>query len=59
MEYKDFAGEKYRDIADAFGAEDAYTAHTEKVRRGRRPSQADRDLKNPTTSEVAPPSRLP
>ena len=33
MEYnKDFTGEKYRDIADAFGVEDAYTGDLEKVR---------------------------
>ena len=33
MEYnKDFTGEKYRDIADAFGVEDAYTGDLETVR---------------------------
>ncbi len=56
MEYnKDFTGEKYRDIADAFGVEDAYTGDLEKVREEavQADPQADRGLKNPTTiSEV-------
>lgn len=36
MEYnKDFTGEKYRDIADAFGVEDAYTGDLRRCVRGR------------------------
>ena len=56
MEYnKDFTGEKYRDIADAFGIEDAYTGDLEKVREEavQAVHQLTVDLKNPTTiSEV-------
>ena len=56
MEYnKDFTGEKYRDIADAFGVEDAYTGDLEKVREEavQAVHKLTVDLKNPTTiSEV-------
>ena len=56
MEYnKDFTDEKYRDIADAFGIEDAYTGDLEKVREEavQAVHQLTVDLKNPTTiSEV-------
>lgn len=56
MEYnKDFTGEKYRDIADAFGVEDAYTGDLDKVREEavQAVHQLTVDLKNPTTiSEV-------
>ena len=56
MEYnKDFTGEKSRDIADAFGIEDAYTGDLEKVREEavQAVHQLTVDLKNPTTiSEV-------
>ena len=59
MEYnKDFTGEKYRDIADAFGIEDAYTGDLEKVREEavQAVHQLTVDLKNPTTiSEVGAP----
>ena len=52
---KDFTGEKYRDIADAFGVEDAYTGDLEKVREEavQAVHKLTVDLKNPTTiSEV-------
>ena len=56
MEYnKDFTGEKYRDIADAFGVEDAYTGDLETVREEavQAVHKLTVDLKNPTTiSEV-------
>ena len=56
MEYnKDFTGENYRDIADAYGIEDAYTGDLEKVREEavQAVHQLTVDLKNPTTiSEV-------
>lgn len=56
MEYnKDYSGEKYRDIADAFGIEDAYTGDLEHVRDEavQAVAQLTRDLGNPTTiSEV-------
>ena len=56
MEYnKDFTGEKYRDIADAFGVEDAYTGDLEKVREEavQAVHKLTVDLKNPTKiSEV-------
>ena len=56
MEYnKDFTGEKYRDIADAFGVENAYTGDLEKVREEavQAVHKLTVDLKNPTTiSEV-------
>ena len=56
MEYnKDFTGEKYRDIADAFGVEDACTGDLEKVREEavQAVHKLTVDLKNPTTiSEV-------
>ena len=56
MEYnKDYTGEKYRDIADAFGVEDAYTGDLEKVREEavQAVHKLTVDLKNPTTiSEV-------
>lgn len=57
MEYnKDYSGEKYRDIADAFGVEDAYTGDLEHVRDEavQAVAQLTRDLGNPTTiSEVS------
>lgn len=52
---KDYSGEKYRDIADAFGVEDAYTGDLEHVRDEAVEAVAKltRDLGNPTTiSEV-------
>ena len=56
MEYnKDFTGEKYRDIADAFGVEDAYTGDIETVREEavQAVHKLTVDLKNPTKiSEV-------
>ena len=56
MEYnKDFTGEKYRDIDDAFGVEDAYTGDLEKVREEavQAVHKLTVDLKHPTTiSEV-------
>ena len=56
MEYnKDYTGEKYRDIADAFGVEDAYTGDIEKVREEavQAVHKLTIDLKNPTKiSEV-------
>ena len=56
MEYnKDYTGEKYRDIADAFGVEDAYTGDLETVREEavQAVHKLTVDLKNPTTiSEV-------
>ena len=56
MEYnKDYTGEKYRDIADAFGIADAYTGDIETVREEavQAVHKLTVDLKNPTTiSEV-------
>lgn len=56
MEYnKDYTGEKYRDIADAFGIADAYTGDIETVREEavRAVHKLTVDLKNPTKiSEV-------
>ncbi|MFC5281653.1 lactaldehyde reductase [Arcanobacterium canis] len=56
MEYnKEFSGEKYRDIADAFGVENAYTGDLEEVRDAAVAAvrQLTKDLGNPTTiSEV-------
>lgn len=56
MEYnKDYTGEKYRDIAHAFGVADAYTGDLEKVRDEAvaAVAQLTRDLGNPTKiSEV-------
>ena len=56
MEYnKDFTGEKYRDIADAFGIADAYTGDIETVREEavQAVHKLTVDLKNPTKiSEV-------
>ena len=52
---EDYSGEKYRDIADAFGVEDAYTGDLEHVRDEavQAVAQLTRDLGNPTTiSEV-------
>lgn len=52
---KDFTGEKYRDIADAFGVEDAYTGDLEHVREEAVAAVAKltADLGNPTKiSEV-------
>ena len=49
---KDYTGEKYRDIADAFGVEDAYTGNLEKVREEavQAVHKLTVDLKNPTKS---------
>ena len=56
MEYnKDYTGEKYRDIADAFGIADAYTGDIETVREEavQAVHKLTVDLKNPTKiSEV-------
>ena len=56
MEYnKDYTGEKYRDIADAFGIADAYTSDIETVREEavQAVHKLTVDLKNPTKiSEV-------
>jgi len=55
MEYnKDFTGEKYRDIADAFGVEDAYTGDLETVREEavQAVHKLTVDLKNPTEADL-------
>ena len=56
MEYnKEYTGEKYRDIADAFGVQDAYTGDLDHVRDEAVEAvrKLTKDLGNPTTiSEV-------